>query len=325
MNQFTMRESFDALLEDWEKVQSGSSSSHIFSTYQWSQAWWQQFGTGRSLSLGVLREQGDAVGIAPLCIKDSIARFAGSPDVCDYLDLLAVQGKEDLFTGVLLANLASSGIHTVDLTPVRADSVVYTSLQKSAAQQGFHITCEQTDISVDMPLPTTWEDYLNHLTGKQRHELKRKLRRLNEMGDMVYRTSTNPDSQEMELFLKLFRISRNDKADFLTPEMELFFKSMAHTMANAGFLRLNFLELDGTPVAATFCFDYRNCMYLYNSGYDPRYSWLSAGLLSKALCIRDSISQGKNRFDFLKGNEIYKFRLGGQELPLYRCTIHLVK
>jgi CelD/BcsL family acetyltransferase involved in cellulose biosynthesis len=71
------------------------------------------------------------------------------------------------------------------------------------------------------------------------------------------------------------------------------------------------------------CFDYRNNIYLYNSGYNPEYSWLSAGILSKALCIKDSIEKGRKRFDFLKGDEVYKYHLGGQELPLYRYTILL--
>jgi CelD/BcsL family acetyltransferase involved in cellulose biosynthesis len=324
MNQFVTLETFDALLEDWEKLQS-NSNSHIFSTYQWSQVWWQQFGNDYSLSLEVMREQGAPVGIAPLRNKNGVASFVGSQDICDYLDFVVVPGYEDRFSGALLEKLISSGIHTIDLVPVRTDSVVYTSLQKIASQRGFRTTCEQTDISLDMPLPSTWDDYLKHLTGKQRHELKRKVRRLNEMGNMAYRTSTDVNAQELETFLELFRNSRNDKADFLTPEMELFFKSIVEAMAGAGFLRLNFMELDGKPVAATLCFDYRNCMYLYNSGYDPEYGWLSAGLLSKALCIQDSISQGKERFDFLKGDEVYKYHLGGQELPLHKCTISLLK
>ncbi len=324
MNQFVTLETFDTLIEDWEKVQSGSSS-HIFSTYQWSQVWWQHFGSGSSLALEVMRDEEEPIGIAPLCIKNNVAGFVGGPDVCDYLDLIVVPGKEDLFSLTLLEKLASSGIRSMDLSPVRTDSVVYSSLQKNAVKKGFSVTCEQVDVSLDIPLPPTWEDYLNGLTGKQRHEMKRKLRRLNEMGNTGYRTNTNAGTKEMETFLKLFRESRTDKAQFLTPEMERFFKSITYAMAHAGLLRLNFLELDGMPVAATLCFDYKGCIYLYNSGYSPEYGWLSAGLLSKALCIKDSISLGKARFDFLKGDEVYKYRLGGQELPLYRCTISLLQ
>jgi CelD/BcsL family acetyltransferase involved in cellulose biosynthesis len=92
-------------------------------------------------------------------------------------------------------------------------------------------------------------------------------------------------------------------------------------MAQIGLLRLGVLELDGQPLAEIMCFDYNGCIYLYNSGYDPQYTALSAGLLSKVLAIKDSIEKGKSRFDFLKGAETYKYHLGGREVPLYRCQI----
>jgi CelD/BcsL family acetyltransferase involved in cellulose biosynthesis len=88
-------------------------------------------------------------------------------------------------------------------------------------------------------------------------------------------------------------------------------------------LRLGVLELDGKSVAQIICFDYNNCIYLYNSGYDPDYVSLSAGLLSKTLSIKDSIESGRNKFDFLKGSEVYKYHLGGHEVPLYNCRITL--
>jgi CelD/BcsL family acetyltransferase involved in cellulose biosynthesis len=317
-------EMFDSLREDWERLQR-SSNSHIFSTFRWSRVWWQQFGTGYSFSPCVINAKGEAIGIAPLCIKDRTARFIGSTDVCDYLDFIVAPGKEDLFSIELIDTLVPAGIKIMELEPIREDSVAFTSLQKIAARDGFKTTCRQIDVSVDMPLPATWEEYLNGLTAKQRHELKRKIRRLNEMGDVNYRTSTVASPEDMELFLDLFRNSREDKADFLTPDMELFFKLVANAMAEEKLLSINFMELDGVSVASTLCFDYRNCIYLYNSGYSPEYRWLSAGLISKALCIKDGISRGKERFDFLKGDEAYKYHLGGQELPLYQCTISLLK
>jgi CelD/BcsL family acetyltransferase involved in cellulose biosynthesis len=96
-------------------------------------------------------------------------------------------------------------------------------------------------------------------------------------------------------------------------------------MAKAERLRLNILELNTTAVAATICLDYKDIVYLYNSGYDPKFSWLSVGLISKAMCIQDSIQRGKKQFDFLKGDEQYKYHLGGQEITLFKCSISLTE
>ena len=50
---------------------------------------------------------------------------------------------------------------------------------------------------------------------------------------------------------------------------------------------------------------------------------LNVGLLSKVLSIRDAIQSGLRTYDFLKGDEAYKRRLGGRPLPLYRCRVEL--
>jgi CelD/BcsL family acetyltransferase involved in cellulose biosynthesis len=174
-----------------------------------------------------------------------------------------------------------------------------------------------------LDLPATWEEYLGILTAKQRHEVRRKLRRLSEAGKVEYHIVKDRVvvHDSMDTFLKMFTESRTDKAVFLTAQMESFFRSLADNMAEAGLLRLGILELDTLPTAMVMCFDYNDCMYLYNSSYNPRYNSLSVGLLCKVLCIKESIQEGKKRFDFLKGDETYKYHLGGGKVPLYSCQI----
>jgi CelD/BcsL family acetyltransferase involved in cellulose biosynthesis len=174
-----------------------------------------------------------------------------------------------------------------------------------------------------MDLPPTWDGYLETLNTKQRHEVRRKLRRLDEGGKIDYHFLKGDAGLDnsMDTFMRLFSLARGDKACFMTSGMESFFRSLAGALAGLGMLRLGVMELDAQPVAMIMCFDYNDTIYLYNSGYDPQYDSLSVGLLSKVLCIKESIQEGKKRFEFLKGNEVYKQRLGGREIPLHRCTI----
>jgi CelD/BcsL family acetyltransferase involved in cellulose biosynthesis len=319
-SQFTL-ESFDSIYSDWKKLQDESPVGSFFSSPEWSKTWWQQFGSGTELQLGAVRQQGKVIGIAPLRINGNVASFIGSSDVCDYLDFVVKPGNDESFFHALLDNLKAKGVLRLDLVPLRPDSTVIKSLVKIAPRQAWQISCSHDDVSVELDLPATWEDYLQLLSGKQRHELKRKLRRLDEEGELNYRHSTDANRDDIDTFLRLFRESRQDKAAFLTPQMESFFRAAAGAMAEQGLLRLNMLELGEKPVAATICFDYKDTVYLYNSGYEPDYGWLSVGVISKALCIKDSIERNKKRFDFLKGGEDYKYHLGGQELPLYKCSL----
>ena len=109
----------------------------------------------------------------------------------------------------------------------------------------------------------------------------------------------------------------------MTSSMESFFRSIAQAMAQVGILRFGVIELDELAIAMTLGFDYQDTIYLYNSGYDPAYRQLSIGLLSKVLGLKESIRQGRKKWDFLKGSETYKYHLGGNEIPLYRCQITL--
>jgi CelD/BcsL family acetyltransferase involved in cellulose biosynthesis len=183
------------------------------------------------------------------------------------------------------------------------------------------MACNQIDVTVELDLPGTWEEYLQMLVSKQRHELKRKLRRLEEEGEIIYRTTAEANAQDIDTFLRLFRESRQDKAEFMTPARESFFRAATKTMSDRKILRLGLLEVSSRPAAATISFEYKNNVYLYNSGYDPQHAWLSVGVLSKALSIKDSIERGKKKYDFLKGDEEYKYHLGGHEMPIYQCSL----
>lgn len=203
--QFTL-ESFDSLSPYWRQLQDKSQASFIFSSPEWSKVWWQQFGSGAELCLGTVRRRGRPIGIAPLLIREKVAFFIGSSDVCDYLDFIVEPGQGEAFFSVLLENLVKAGVIRLDLTPLRPDSTVITTLVNIAPRQGWQVSCGREDVSVELNLPATWDEYLRLLTAKQRHELRRKLRRLAEVGKINYRISTEANLPDINTFVKLFRV-----------------------------------------------------------------------------------------------------------------------
>ncbi len=299
--------------------------SSVFVLPEWMQVWQQAFGGQAELRIRTVREGDKVIGVAPLMVKDGTALLVGDTDVCDYLDFIVVPGREKDFFDVLLEDLKKDSIKALDLKHVRPDSTVLTALAPLAESRRLKVETVKDNVSYEMDLPASFDAYLESLSTKQRHEVRRKLRRLNEEGSIEYRSINDGPALNaaMDTFFKMFVESRQDKADFMTEKMKSFFRSLADTMAQLGTLKLGVLELDGKPLAEIMCFDFNSCIYLYNSGYDPAYVSLSAGLLSKVLAIKDSIEKGKKRFDFLKGAETYKSHLGGREVPLYRCRITL--
>ena len=316
-------ENFDSLASCWKDHSNDLIWNTPFVLPPWMKVWWQSFAPDAAPLFLTVRQEDTVIGIAPLLVRDRVASLIGSPDVCDYMDFIVAPGKESDFFEALLADLKQRKIKLLDLRSLRPDSAAVSSLADTAQRLGYSVASRHEDLSLEVDLPATWDEYLQTLTSKQRHEVKRKLRRLEEAGNIDYRIIDKPEDVPgfIEIFLRLFIESRGDKATFMTAEMVAFFKLMTTTMAEAGLLRSSILELDSTPVAALIAFDHNDTAYLYNSAYDPQYSSLSVGVLSKALNIKDSIDRGKKRFDFLKGAEQYKYHLGGREVQLSTCQI----
>jgi len=317
------QESFDTLASCWADPNQRLGWNSIFVLPAWLKVWWQEFGSGVELYLGVVRQGEKVVGIAPLLVREGRASIIGSADVCDYLDFVVAPDIARDFFNVLLDDLKEKGINHLDLMPLRPDSTVLTYLVDIAQNRKYEVHCRQEGVSVEVDLPGTWDEYLAMLGKKQRHEVRRKLRRLWEAGNVDYHCLEV--SQEagdfMDTFLKLFSLSREEKASFMTAQMKSFFRSLAEAMAEIGLLRFGIVELDKATVAMIMGFDYNDAMYLYNSAYDPQYNSLSVGLLCKVLCLKESIKRGKKKWDFLKGGEPYKYHIGGKEITLYNCQI----
>ncbi len=324
---FELREeSIDALKEYYSGKGPDLNWPHVFALPVWIQSWWDTFGQDYSPCLCSVREDGDLIGLAPLMSKEETAYLVGSPDVCDYLDFIICPGREQAFFQALLPALKEKGFRQLSLESQRPDSAFFTALAgKGANNFPAGIDFEREDESFFLSLPGSWEEYLALLSKKQRHEVRRKLRRL-ERETSKYHYHLLEESGAVQDFIPTFfelLQDHPDKAQFLTPQMESYFRALIENMAREGLARFGLLEIDGANAAAVLYFDYRERIYLYNSGLISAYRPLSAGLLSKVLLIKQVIEQGRQVYDFLKGREVYKSRLGGTGIPIYRAELQL--
>lgn len=252
------------------------------------------------------------------------AQFLGNHEVCDYQDVVSVPEKSVPAIEALLTHLSAEGVRQLDLRTLRPDAVVLDALKQLMPAQ-IEEGLVQDDVTFEAPLPADWEAYLMQLNGKQRHEVRRKVRRLENHGPYAYRLAAEGDGVEgaAEDFIQLFRRNRTDKAHFMSDTMADYFRDLIRALAVEGVLRLYVLDVEKQPVSSVLCFDYNGTRYLYNSGYDEQFDALSVGVLSKIFSIKAGIEMGCRHYDFLKGAEVYKKRIGGTEVPLYRLRMSL--
>ncbi|MBI2867417.1 MAG: GNAT family N-acetyltransferase [Chloroflexi bacterium] len=320
-----LEQDFVASAGDWTQLLAEAPQSSVFQTSAWLHTWWEQFGGGKQLAIVTVTHEGQLVGLAPLMRAEGRLLFVADPDICDYHDFLVRDGQHQTFFTALLTHLGGQGVRQVELAGLRDGSPTLEALPPIAHSLGFSVERVVETVSPAAELPGDWDSYIQSLGKKDRHELRRKLRRLETtapgyrfvaLGDG--RRVTNEDLSD---FLSLLTGSREDKRQFLTPERERFFRSLSLELDRQGSLRLAFLEADGKRVATALCFAYNGVFSLYNSGYDHAYAHLSVGLLVKALCIKEAIAQGAHRFDFLRGAEPYKYDLGGKDVTVSKLLL----
>jgi CelD/BcsL family acetyltransferase involved in cellulose biosynthesis len=300
--------------ERWNGLLDRSRLPAVFLTWQWQTEWSQAFASERPLQiLAVTDESGELAGLLPLYEETpGRLRIVGGVDVSDYLDLIAPDGREEEVWAALLAHCAAHRAEW-DLHGIRAASATATVVPALAPAAGLTSTVEREDRCPVLALPKTWDEYLARLSGKDRHELRRKMRRLErELPGASSRAHATVDGwdEAMTRFLTLHRLSKVGKARFMDERMERFFRSATRRLAAKGWARLWFLEFEDTAVAAFLCLEHAGSVGLYNSGFDPARAVLAPGIVLLAHVIRDAIDRGFPIFDFLRGEEPYKYGFG---------------
>ena len=317
-------ERFDQLQDRWTSILEFCSTNTIFVTPWWQRIWWEHFGGKSDLQLLSVYHMGDLIGIAPLRFREGKISFVGSKDVCDYGDFPVIKGKELIFFESLMNYLKPLQWEVVELNSVPQESQTLNYLPLIAKELGYDVCILKEDTVPFVDLTHLWEDYLVGLPKKYRHELRRKIRRLENAG--AFRQYSERKSENirdsMGDFFRLHRSSSIEKSQFMTSENESFFMEVAYDFATRGQFNLSFLEFENVNVASCITFDYGNDYLLYNSGYDPSYSNLSVGLLNKAFTVKEAITTGRQRFDFLRGSERYKYELGAVDRSIFQIIVH---
>jgi CelD/BcsL family acetyltransferase involved in cellulose biosynthesis len=322
---------------DWNALLAESSVHVPFLRYEYLKTWWQTRGGGEwgqdaQPVIVTAHEGGRLVGIAPLfCArweeKDTLL-LLGSIEISDYLDLIARPEELEGFCAELLAFLLTPEGDAptwdcIDLYNVLDSSPTISALQKTAAMAGLKFGCEAFRPALTISLPGDWEQYLAGIDKKQRHEIRRKMRRASS-GEQSVRWYFADDpaliDQQTEEFMALMA-QDPEKARFLTPSMRENFRNTIRCAFDAGCLHLSFLEVGGKKAAAYFSFDYLEQLWVYNSGMDSAYNEYSPGWVLLGELLKWANENGRKAFDFMRGDEDYKIRFGSKQRDVMRVTV----
>ncbi len=347
----------------WDGLVDRTPHATPFARHCVQRAWWDAYGaTAHDQTLVVTDDAapGEIVGIVPLMHRhelepgDVAARttlrhqagpalrpvpesatgvFFGASYHADYATVLAAPTDSAAICGAMVAALATeepSRWDVVDLRRLRggdpATDALVASFEGAAPASRWLVTRETEDVCPILKLEPgmDFETYLGGLGKKERHEIRRKIRRAEAAGPVALERSADPPA-DLDAFVDLHQ--KRWGAEGLFPPTEggvasrRFFAGLFNDCASTGIVDLSFLTIGGRRIAAGVTFDDGNALYYYNAGVEPDARELSPGVVMVACYIQRAIELGRTRLDFMRGNEPYKYEWGAVDEPIERLLI----
>jgi CelD/BcsL family acetyltransferase involved in cellulose biosynthesis len=320
--------------QEWNDLLNQAITDTPFLRHEYQSAWWQHRGGGEwknAQLLLVSAREGDAlVGIAPLFLAEyenqPTLLLNGSIEISDYLDVIVRKDDHAKFlTGLLdfLASTLPDNWSALDWYNLPDISPTLAALQTEAAARSWTHLEEIYRPTPRIALNGSFDDYLAKIDKKQRHEIRRKMRRAAE-SELNVRFVLVDKSADIEPELNTFfdlMVHDPNKANFLHPAMREQMTAVLRAAHEHGYLWLGFFEIDGVKTAASLNFDYGNKLWGYNSGVSREHMELSPGWVLLGHTIQWCCENGRYEFDFMRGDEDYKYRFGGVNQYVMRSRL----
>ncbi len=316
---------FAALARRWRTLLDRDPAASVFHTPQYLATWWSEFGAGATPRIVEISD-GDALqGIAALALgPGGRMSFAGDHDTTDYRGPVSAPEDRDEIAAAVLAAVADDAWTSFEMDGLAADSGWIEALTNAAKDAGYPVTETAHEACPRVAIPNaSFEAYLASISGKLRHEILRKARRLErDAGAYEVRLATEQTlDDDLEKFFAMHRSSDGPKGRFMHEGMATFFGSFAWMLFSQDWLRLALLEIAGEPWAGVYAFRYGDSWDVWNSAFDHARRELAPGMVLMAECIRLAAEEGCTVFDFLRGTEPYKYRFGAVDVPIVRLLV----
>jgi CelD/BcsL family acetyltransferase involved in cellulose biosynthesis len=261
------------------------------------------------------------------------AVFFGASYHADYATILADPTDMPAVSAVVAAYLASAHGKPWDVVDLRrlrcgdpAGDELAAAMGAREMGEGWTLNVEREDVCpvVTLAEGIDMDGYLATLGKKERHEIRRKVRRAEMVGELRLDDSPDPLA-DLEVFIDLHQKRWGD--DGLFPptaggaQSRVLFRRLFELFGADGPLRLAFLSVAGRRIAAGVHFETADGYLYYNAGVDPDARELSPGVLMIYAYVARALASGKSRLDFLRGDEPYKYHWGARDEVIQRLLV----
>jgi CelD/BcsL family acetyltransferase involved in cellulose biosynthesis len=199
------------------------------------------------------------------------------------------------------------------ITDLERRSVFARALECDARHLGVAGAIEPAQTISYATLPATWALFVAQLRANRRSKLRKQRARLAEQGArfFVWEAAAELD-RAVDRLTTLHRMrwaASGASASFSSRQYVEFHRMIIKACFPRGWLRLYCLEIAGEIVGITYCYRFRNRIYLMQAGFDPAWAKLNPGAVLLGYALEHAIGEGNEVFDFLRGRHRYKDEL----------------
>lgn len=320
----------------WNEILSQSNDANIQLTYEWLSIWWEVFGNDKKLSLITVTDGDKIIGIAPLIITRIIGKaglvlrkltFIGY-GITDYHNLIIANEKREEALRILIDFIIDhkKNWDVVHFNNIRGDSpnlpILRNILEDTSLTVTERINIQSPYISIDRD----WTSYFNALSKNVRSDIRRRLNYLSRMekAELIHLHKVEDITGTLDIIKSIHVKCRQAKGETSLYADENKFKFVSMIMkqfSDRKWLDIVFLKLNDRIIAYSLGFVYDNTVSYWNAGFDPEFSKLSPGKMLLYHWIRDSFEAGYREFDFMIGEEPYKFQWTSRVRPNYEFLL----
>jgi CelD/BcsL family acetyltransferase involved in cellulose biosynthesis len=312
----------------------------VFQSWSWNYSWWMAFKQHiDSLALFVMEDRNCVCGLLPLAFykpphaddHQYSLRFLGAWH-SDYHDWLIEPYVAPYFLEEILDRLGSMTVAGITLTDLPPWSSLPQSLETIAQNKTLQMTSGTSHVCPYIALPDSWSSYLETRTPKMRKNIQNAQRNVSKYNSSFSICNSRTDLAAYQAhFLDLHdrwwvkkEVQAGESSVLAEPQARQFLSDVTERLFAKGMLHFSIQQDSHDIISSFITFVQRQSLAYYLSGINPDYAHRSPGVAHIAALMEYAIEKGYKEFDFLRGDELYKFRwnTGGHETRWYEVQLH---
>lgn len=317
---------------NWDAVYGADPDAHVFLSWTWMSRWLPHIGA----PWFVLAARPDAgapyTAFLPLWLQTKEEKSGGFHNnvimggsfISDYTGILCLPEQQEQAIPALARE-----IRTLNWTSLRLEDLCMSRRRTELFTQEFPkgdfniATLGRVEDGIDQGicpiahLPGDWDSYLEEkLSANMRQKIRRLLRQVEESdGLRITHADAKTIDRDLDTLLRFWEARWGARKGERLKDILRNLRVMLRHAFDAGMLFLPVLWHGDRPACALgTLIDARKKSFLFFiAGRDQTFDGPSSGLLLHAHSIRHAIRNGFAVYDFLRGNESYKYSFGVEE------------